>query len=59
LKQELSSDLIQVAIFCSGSGSNAEALMAHFHQHSSIRVAALVENNSSSLALTIAEKFGV
>ncbi|HOY94642.1 MAG TPA: phosphoribosylglycinamide formyltransferase [Catalimonadaceae bacterium] len=51
--------MIQIAIFCSGSGSNAEALMAHFHHHRSIQVAALVVNNPRSYAINRAEKFGV
>ena len=51
--------MIQVAIFCSGSGSNAEALMTHFQHHQSIRIAAVLVNSQHSFALTRTEKFGV
>ena len=51
--------MINVAIFCSGSGSNAEALMAHFQEHETIRVALVVTNKIDAFARTRAEKFGV
>ena len=51
--------MTNVAIFCSGSGSNAEALMAHFENHKSIRIALLITNKSDAFALKRAEKFGV
>jgi phosphoribosylglycinamide formyltransferase-1 len=51
--------LIKIAIFCSGSGSNAEALMAHFKDHKKIQIALLITNKEDSFARKRAEKFGI
>lgn len=51
--------MIRIAIFCSGSGSNAEALMQHFKGHSSIGVALLLSNNPEAGALERARRFFV
>jgi phosphoribosylglycinamide formyltransferase-1 len=41
----------KLAIFCSGGGSNAEALMQYFTQHPSIEVAMLLSNKPDAFAL--------
>lgn len=40
--------MIHIAIFASGSGSNAEQLAKHFHQHANIQVACLVSNRKNA-----------
>ena len=46
----------RLAIFASGSGTNAEAIMHHFQHHQSIEVALLLSNNSHAGALNRAHK---
>jgi phosphoribosylglycinamide formyltransferase 1 len=48
-----------IALFCSGSGSNAEQIMRYFHGHTSIRVAALLANRADAYALERAKNFSV
>ena len=45
-----------IAIFASGTGSNAQKIIDHFRDHSSVRVALVVCNNPSAGVLKIAEK---
>lgn len=49
----------RIAIFASGSGSNAEEVMAYFQYHPSIEVKLLLSNNINAQALQRAEKFKV
>ena len=49
----------RIAIFASGSGTNAEAIMAHFVNHPTVEVAALLSNNPSAYALERARKYNV
>lgn len=49
----------KVALFASGSGSNAEALMSYFQDHPQIRVELLLSNKEGAYALTRAESFGI
>jgi phosphoribosylglycinamide formyltransferase-1 len=49
----------RLAIFASGSGSNAEAIMNYFQSNPKIQVAILLSNNANALALKRAEKFNV
>jgi phosphoribosylglycinamide formyltransferase-1 len=49
----------RIAIFASGSGTNAEAIMQHFRQHPSIEVVLLLSNNAQAYALERAKKFQV
>jgi phosphoribosylglycinamide formyltransferase-1 len=49
----------RIAIFASGSGTNAEEIFKHFHNHSSVEVVMLLSNNSQAFALERAKKFGV
>jgi formyltetrahydrofolate-dependent phosphoribosylglycinamide formyltransferase len=47
---------IQVAIFASGAGSNAQKLIDHFRHHSLIKIALIVCNKPGAGVLTIAQK---
>lgn len=49
----------KIAIFASGSGTNAEEIMNHFRQHARASVVLLLSNNAEAFALKRAEKFGV
>jgi phosphoribosylglycinamide formyltransferase-1 len=51
--------IFKVAIFASGNGTNAEAIMRYFEHHDTIEVALLLSNNPEAYALRRAEKFGV
>ncbi|WP_242696214.1 phosphoribosylglycinamide formyltransferase [Longitalea luteola] len=47
---------INVAIFASGAGSNAQKLIDYFRQHTQIKIALIVCNKPGAGVLTIAEK---
>jgi phosphoribosylglycinamide formyltransferase-1 len=49
----------RIAIFASGSGSNAEEIFKHFEHHPSIEVVLLLSNNPLAYALERANKFGI
>jgi phosphoribosylglycinamide formyltransferase-1 len=49
----------KIAIFASGNGSNAEAIMAYFKDNPYISVAALLTNNPNAYAIERAKKFAV
>lgn len=49
----------RIAIFVSGSGSNAEEIMKYFRDHPSIEVILLLTNNPNAYAIERAKKFGV
>ena len=49
----------RIALFASGSGTNAEAIMRHFKEHEKIEVALLMSNNPNAFALQRAKKFNV
>lgn len=51
--------MINIAIFASGSGTNAEAIMRHFEGSTRGRVALLLANREDAYALKRAERFGV
>lgn len=51
--------MTNIAIFASGSGTNAEAIMDHFADSSCGRVALLLSNRADAYALRRAERFGV
>lgn len=48
-----------LAIFISGSGSNAEAIFLHFQHHSSIKVKLVLSNNPDAYGLERARKFSI
>ena len=49
----------KLAIFVSGNGTNAEAIMNYFRDHASIEVKLLLSNNPAAYAIERAKKFGV
>ena len=49
----------RIAIFASGSGTNAEAIFTYFQNHPSIQVGLLLTNNPEAYALVRAKKFGI
>jgi phosphoribosylglycinamide formyltransferase 1 len=48
-----------LAIFASGSGTNAAAIFKHFKNHPSIKVGLLLTNNPAAAVLDKAKKFGI
>jgi len=49
----------RLAIFISGSGSNAEAIFEHFRHHPAIKVEMLLSNNPDAYGLERAKKFSI
>ncbi len=49
----------KIAIFASGSGSNAQKIMEHFAEHPLARVEMLISNRQKAYALVRAQQFGV
>ena len=49
----------RVAIFASGSGTNAERIILHFKNHPSVRVGLLLSNKSNAFVLERAKKLDV
>jgi phosphoribosylglycinamide formyltransferase-1 len=49
----------RIAIFASGSGTNAEEIMKRFQHHASIEVSLLLSNSPQAFALERAKKFGI
>lgn len=50
---------IQLAIFASGSGSNAEAIIEYFKDNSNVRVALIVTNRSEAGVIERAERLNI
>ncbi|MBS1608405.1 MAG: phosphoribosylglycinamide formyltransferase [Bacteroidetes bacterium] len=48
--------MAQIAIFASGAGSNAQKIIDHFRNHSSIKVALIICNKPGAGVLSIAER---
>lgn len=48
-----------IAIFASGSGTNAEKLLERFQNHPQAQVALVLTNNSKAGVITRAERFGI
>ncbi|MDX1904845.1 MAG: phosphoribosylglycinamide formyltransferase [Thermonemataceae bacterium] len=48
-----------IALFASGSGSNAENIIRFFHQHNSIKVSCLLSNNPKAYALERAKNLNI
>lgn len=53
------SNMKNIAIFASGTGTNAQKIMERFDQHSQARVNLVLSNKSKALVLDKAEKFNV
>jgi len=51
--------LSRIAVFASGSGTNAEAIFTYFQNHPSIEVVLLLSNNPNAFALERAKKFNI
>lgn len=51
--------ICRIAIFASGSGTNAENIIRHFKNHPQIEVAMLMSNKSDAYALTRASNLGI
>lgn len=49
----------RIAIFASGSGTNAEEIFKYFQHHAFIEVILLLSNNPDAYALTRANKYGI
>jgi phosphoribosylglycinamide formyltransferase-1 len=49
----------KLAIFASGSGSNAEKIFSYFSEHPTIEVVALFSNNPEAYALQHAKNYGI
>lgn len=49
----------RIAIFASGSGTNAEQIMLRFQQHTQIEVALVLSNKADAFVLERAKKFNV
>ena len=49
----------RLAIFASGSGTNAGEIMKHFQYHKDVEVVILLSNNAQAFALQRAKNFGV
>lgn len=49
----------RLAIFASGSGTNAGEIMKHFQYHEEVEVVILLSNNAQAFALQRAKNFGV
>jgi len=56
--QHISKSVYRIAIFASGSGTNAEEIFKHFQHHTTIEVSALLSNNPKAYALERAKKYG-
>lgn len=51
--------MVNIAIFASGGGSNAKAIIKYFEGHHNIKVALIVSNKSDAGVLNIAQHFGI
>ncbi|MBX2894931.1 MAG: phosphoribosylglycinamide formyltransferase [Cyclobacteriaceae bacterium] len=51
--------MARIAIFISGSGSNAEKIMEHFQNHELIKVALLLSNNAEAYGLQRAARYNI
>ena len=49
----------KIAIFCSGSGSNAEKIFEYFQSHEHIEIGLLMVNNATAYALERAKKYNI
>jgi len=49
----------RIAVFASGSGTNAEAIFTYFQNHPSIKIVLLLSNNPNAFALERAKKFNI
>ena len=50
---------MNIAIFASGNGSNAEKIIEHFQNHSKIKIALILSNKKEAFVLQRAEKHNI
>lgn len=55
----MKNDKCKLAIFASGSGTNAEAIIKHFCDHPGIEVSAIYSNNANAFVLERAKKYKI
>lgn len=55
-EKALKNEIVHIAIFASGNGSNAQQIIDHFRSHSNIKIVLLVCNNARAAVLNIAIK---
>lgn len=55
-KKPPNGDMINIAIFASGTGTNAQKIIDHFRDHPFIKVAIIISNNPNAGVLIIAAK---
>jgi phosphoribosylglycinamide formyltransferase 1 len=55
----MSNSKFRIAIFASGSGTNAEALFAYYKNHPAIEIGILLSNNTDAFALERAKKYNI
>lgn len=55
----MKNDKCKLAIFASGSGTNAEAIIKHFSDHPDIEVSAIYSNNANAFVLERARKYNI
>jgi phosphoribosylglycinamide formyltransferase-1 len=53
------SKAVRLAVFLSGSGTNAEKIFSYFQNHPTIEVGLVLSNNSQAFGLTRAAKFNI
>ena len=53
------SQKVRIAIFASGSGTNAEEIFTYFKNHPAIEIGLLLSNNTQAFALERARKFNI
>src|SRR5690554_2963939 len=51
--------MVNIAIFASGNGSNAENISSYFNQNSSINVSIIISNNKNAYVHERAKKLGI
>ena len=59
LSSEPASSLQKIAIFASGSGSNAEQIISYFQSNKQVEVAVILSNKADAFVLERAKKFGI
>lgn len=52
-------NFINIAIFASGTGSNAKKIIQHFEGHSSIRVSMVISNKATAAVLNMAQSYNI
>lgn len=59
MNDEINKTMTRIAIFASGSGSNAENIANYFSANSSVEVSLILTNNSNAFVIDRAKKIGI